>query len=146
LIIGDGPQRQNLEQLSRRLGVQDRVTFTGFRNDQQKYPLLQSSDLFVLVSEHEGFGLVYLEAASQGLPIVAGTVGGQRDFLTHGETGWLVDPNDIPALTHALSSLATQPKLRQHMGQQALTVARRYTIEPVSDAYLKVLYDLLNTA
>jgi glycosyltransferase involved in cell wall biosynthesis len=104
--------------------------------------ILRDADIFALVSEHEGFGLVYLEAASQALPIVASTVGGQLDFLEHGRTGWLVPPGDVPRLAHALGALATQPALRQWMGRQSLAVSRRYHIDRVADTYLALFEDV----
>ena len=103
--------------------------------------MLRAGDVFALVSQHEGFGLAYLEAAAQGLPIVAGTIGGQVDILEHGRTGWLVQPGNVPRLAHALGTLATQPALCRWMGRHALAMAQRYHIAAVADSYLQVLHD-----
>lgn len=142
IIIGDGPEHPRLHKLITQLGLTDRVQLAGYVSDAEKLAWLRQADIFALVSEHEGFGLVYLEAAAQGLPIVAGVVGGQTDFLRHGGTGWLI-PHDNPArLTAALGSLVSQPGLRTWMGQQALQMSQRYHISCVADAFLQVLYDV----
>lgn len=143
-IVGDGPERSPLEQLITTLGMEDRIELSGYISDAEKQAVLCNADIFALVSEHEGFGLVYLEAASQGLPIVAGTVGGHLDFLKHGQTGWLVPPNDVLYLAQALGTLATQPALRHWMGQQAFKVAQQYEIAHVADVYIEVFHDAQN--
>ena len=142
VIVGDGPQRVALEQTVAALGLCERVELPGYVSEAEKLEILRGADIFALVSEHEGFGMVYLEAASQALPIVASTVGGQLDFLEHGRTGWLVPPGDVPRLAHALGTLATQPALRQWMGRQSLAVSRRYHIDRVADTYLALFEDV----
>lgn len=141
-IIGDGPEQPRLQQLIMQLGLNQQVQLMGYVSDEEKLALLRRADIFALVSEHEGFGLVYLEAAAQGLPIVAGLVGGQTDFLSHGQTGWLVPHNNPPQLTRALAALVTQPLLRAWMGRQALQMSQRYHVACVADSFLQVLHDL----
>jgi len=146
VVIGDGPDRAALERQITKLGLTNRVQLLGYVSDDQKLAALRAADIFALVSEHEGFGLVYLEAAAQALPIVAGTVGGQLDFLEHGRTGWLVPPGDVEALTHALMSLATQPELRHQMGQNALSITRHCHITDVASAYIEVFHEVQYSA
>ncbi len=143
VLLGDGPERARLAALSQSLGVADRVEFRGYVTEAAKLAALRAADVFVLVSEHEGFGLVYLEAAAQQLPVVAATVGGQVDFLVHGHTGWLVAPGDVRQLAQALATLITQPALRQWMGANAAAMAARYHIDPIAATYLQVLHDLI---
>lgn len=138
-IIGDGPEQARLQHLVNELGLAERVDLLGYVDEAAKLALLRQADCFALVSEHEGFGLVYLEAAAQGLPIIAGTVGGQVDFLRHGTTGWLVAHDDPEGLRAGLLALINQPQLCAWMGQQALDMAQAYQIERVADRFLEVL-------
>jgi len=102
VLLGDGPERENLQGLAKELGIQDRVNLRGFVTDEIKYQVLSNSDVFALVSLHEGFGIVYLEALYCGLPVIAANEGGQLDLLEDGKTGRLVPVGDVGALTKAL--------------------------------------------
>ena len=106
LVIGEGPERANLEAQARELGIAERVQFRGFVAEETKYQLLAAADLFVLPSLHEAFGLVYLEAMHCGLPVVATVPGGHEDFLSDGRTGFLVPRDDAGALLRAMERLA----------------------------------------
>jgi glycosyltransferase involved in cell wall biosynthesis len=108
LLLGDGPLRAQLEQLAGKLALGERVRFAGWRTDVRG--LLPGADLFVLASEWEGFGLVLLEAMAAGLPIVATRVGAIPEVVLHGETGWLVEPQDADALADAVSSALRSPE------------------------------------
>jgi glycosyltransferase involved in cell wall biosynthesis len=86
LLIGNGPQEATLQELAQRLNVAERVRFLGWVSDEDKFTALASADVFVSTSQHEGFGLMYLEAMACGLPVVTYDNGGQTDFLQDGET------------------------------------------------------------
>jgi glycosyltransferase involved in cell wall biosynthesis len=105
ILLGDGPERENLEALATNLGIGDRVHLKGFVSDELKYQVLSNSDVFALISLHEGFGVVYLEAMYCGLPVVAADQGGQIDILSDGETGRLVPIGDRSAIARSLSEL-----------------------------------------
>ena len=83
IVVGEGPERESLQQLSANLGLQNKITFTGYISDEDKWRLLQASDLYVMPSrvrpedQHEGFGIAFLEAAACGIPSV-GTNRGAR--------------------------------------------------------------------
>ncbi len=139
VVLGDGPERQALTELITEQGLTEYVQLRGYVSEAEKLAALRAADVFALVSEHEGFGLVYLEAAAQALPIVAGTVGGQVDFLEHGRTGWLVEPKDVTHLSHALAALCSQGKLRRYMGNNACAVARNYHVRHTAPLYLHSL-------
>ena len=115
LVIGDGPQRAQLESLAQRLGIADRVYFLGNRTDVPR--LLQAMDVFVLPSEWEGMPNAALEAMATGLPVVATAVGGTPEVVVDGVTGLLVPPRNSEALAQAIAQLLADPELRRRMGQ-----------------------------
>jgi glycosyltransferase involved in cell wall biosynthesis len=141
ILLGDGPERENLKTLATSLGIGDRVHLKGFVSDEIKYQILSNSDLFTLISLHEGFGVVYLEAMYCGLPVIAADQGGQVDILTDGETGRLVPIGDKDATTQSLRDLLENGQFARRAGDynrqrfqdfSISNLARRY--EDVFDA------------
>lgn len=128
-LISDGPERNRLESLAGDLGIADRVTFAGFVEEERKQQLLAASDMFVLASEHEGYGLVYIEAMHHGLPVIASHDGGQEDFLSDGETGMLVPRGEVVPLAAAIRRLAGDAALRARIGERNVAIARRTSID-----------------
>lgn len=116
LLIGDGPLVDSLRERAKRLNVAGQVRFLGMVDDAAKFELLSISDLYVSASQHEGFGLVFLEAMASGLPIVCYDRGGQRDFLSDGRNGHLVPVNDLAALVERCRRLIDAPTLREEIG------------------------------
>ncbi len=123
-LLGDGPERDNLAAQAKQLGIADRVHFAGFISGERKHQYLAASDMFVLASEHEGFGLVYLEAMHVGLPVIAAKIGGQTDFLVEGETGMLIDGGQVQPLKAAIRRLAGDPELRRRLGARNVEIAK----------------------
>lgn len=123
-IVGNGKQshyRKKLEKLIEQSDVT--VKLMGNVNDDELEDLYRQADIFAMTSINyknsvEGFGLVYLEASSCGLPVVAHHVGGVPDAVINEQTGLLVPPGDLPALTHAFQRLIQDPKLRRELGEQ----------------------------
>jgi len=103
-VVGDGPQRSQLEQRAQALGINDRVQFRGMLGRTAVRDALWNAHAFVLSSLHETFGVVLLEAMATGLPVVATASGGPEDLVTP-ETGLLVPPGDTDALADALATL-----------------------------------------
>ena len=143
VVVGDGPELNNLQTLAQKLNIANRVHFRGFVSDELKYQLLSHADLFVLPSLHEGFGLVYLEAMQCGLPIIATKIGGQEDFLQDGKTGLLVKPNDPLALRDAIVKLVEQKDLRELIRKYNSVLVQDYTVEKCAQKFEKVLKDTL---
>jgi len=106
-LIGNGPDRRQFEQLAAQTPWGDRIHFEGFQPDPQRY--LQSTDIFVLASRREPFGLVLAEARAAGCAVVASDVDGIPEVLEHGRTGWLVPPADSEAIAQALTALLQDP-------------------------------------
>jgi glycosyltransferase involved in cell wall biosynthesis len=112
IVVGTGPQKQELEELAARLGVAERIRFLGWVSEDDKFAALASADVFVSTSQHEGFGLMYLEAMACGLPVVTYDNGGQTDFLRDGETGGVIPVNDLAAFEGSLRRLLADEALR----------------------------------
>lgn len=146
LLLGDGPERGALEALAAARGLERRVVFKGFVDEDEKQTLLRAADIFALPSLHEAFGLVYLEAMQAGLPIVATRPGGQEDFLEEGVTAHLVDAGDPAALTAALARLVRDRAARRRMGEAAAAVAASFTAAAAARRYEAVFARLVQSA
>ena len=105
VIVGDGPQREELAELANRLGVMQRVVFVGAVASERVQPLLRQADAFVLNSETEGFPHVVLEAMAAGVPVVATKTGGTQEVVRDGHTGLLVPVGDQKGLIGAIVAI-----------------------------------------
>lgn len=114
LIVGDGELREELERLTHDLGLDRQVRFLGRREDTAD--IYHALDVFVHPSLWEGFGLVFLEAMSFSLPIIAAKVSAIPELVQDGETGLLVPPENIPQLVKAMTWMIEHPKERKRMG------------------------------
>ncbi len=124
VIAGDGPLRDYLTRVARSVGVERDVVFVGEVADEDLTDLYLSSDVLVLLSREsaseggaEGFGIVSLEAAACGKPVVAGRSGGLVDSVSDGETGILVDPLDTGAAAEAIVSVLQDATLARRLGE-----------------------------
>jgi glycosyltransferase involved in cell wall biosynthesis len=143
VLIGDGPLRADLEQLAASLGVADRVLITGWVERPRDYmPVL---DLVALPSRFEGFPLVALEAMLASRPLVATDVQSIPEAVEDGVTGFLVPPDDVGALTGALTeALSDRPRLEE-MGRRARARAlERFTAPTMARSYEALYRRLLN--
>jgi len=133
VVVGDGSLRSELERLTDREGVRDAVRFLGTVPDGERDAALKRAHVFAMPSRlptggigGEGFGIVYLEAAAHGLPVVAGNVGGALDAVVDGETGLLVDPEDPAAVAQAISGLLRDPERAAALGAAGARRARQF--------------------
>ena len=123
VIIGDGPDRGELETLAAGLGLADRVFFRGAQSPTVVRRELERSHVFVqhsldLNGWYEGFGVSLAEAAAMGLPLVASRCGGIMDQVVDGQTGFLVDQHDVDGMAKAMQRLGQDPQLRRRFGQE----------------------------
>ena len=114
VLAGDGPSRAQLEALAADLGVAERVTFLGIRDDVDE--VLRASDILVLPSRTEAFPNVVLEAMATGLPVVTTDVGSVREIVADGENGWIVPKENVDALTEKLVDLLDDPDKARRFG------------------------------
>jgi glycosyltransferase involved in cell wall biosynthesis len=115
LVVGDGPLREELLDLSEHLGVSERVRFLGYRTDSRA--LMEHMDVLVVPSLTEGSPLIVLEAMAASVPVVASAVGGIPDQVRHGREGILVPPDDPDALGEALGALLRDPAYARRLGE-----------------------------
>ncbi len=116
-LVGDGPQRAELQGLADGLGVAAQVDFVGAVAHARVPDELRRFDVFVAASRQESFGVAVLEASAAGVPVVATRVGGLPEVVDPGITGLLVPPDDVPALAQAIAQLLDDADLRQRMGE-----------------------------
>ena len=143
LIAGDGPLRQELEELAKHLGLADRVVFTGYRNDI--LAILASLDLFVMSSRHEGIPVVLLEAMALSKPVVVTAVGGMVEVIESEKSGLLVEAGNPRELARACLRLLENPELRRRIAEEG---ARRVKTEFTRDQQCRrvvALYEQLMT-
>ncbi len=135
LIVGTGPEENLLKEESRKRQLEDRIYFMGQVGEDEKFGILQMSDSYVSTSQHEGFGLVFLEAMACGLPIVCYDCGGQTDFLQDQKTGYLVSLNNLTLFTSRCELLIRNAELRKMIGENNRQCVEEYYIDRCALSY-----------
>jgi colanic acid/amylovoran biosynthesis glycosyltransferase len=139
-FVGDGPRRAALEQLARKLGIADRVTFAGGVGQDDIGRYYEDADVFCLPSFSEGLPVVLLEAMAAGLPVVASRIAGIPELIEHGRSGLLVPPGRADLLADALGTLLVDPGRRADLAAEA---RRRVGSEFDVDASAEQLRELM---
>lgn len=124
VVVGDGPEHAMLTDLAERLGVADRVTFLGYRQDAT--PVLRTMDVLVVPSISEGSPLIVLEGMQAGVPVVASAVGGIPEQITHGREGLLVPAGDPQAIAEAVVRICQTPGLGTTLAAAAIRRVAEY--------------------
>jgi glycosyltransferase involved in cell wall biosynthesis len=142
LIVGDGPQRQKLEQLTGQMNLQQHITFTGFKVDPK--PWFAVIDAFLLSSLSEGTSMTLLEAMAFAKPSVVTGVGGNPEIVVDGQTG-LVTPNqDTDAFADAMLRIASEPALAGKLGEHARArFLDRFTVGVMCAQYQALYQELV---
>jgi teichuronic acid biosynthesis glycosyltransferase TuaC len=142
-IVGAGPEERNLRSLSQKLGVTDIVEFLGLCSRERVRQLMSECDVFALPSWDEAFGIVYIEAMSQGKPVIGCRHEGIEEFATDGETGFLVSPHDIDELTGKIRLLIEDRAMAERVGKAARQhVLMNFTWQKNVDQLMKVYREL----
>ncbi|MBV8562427.1 MAG: glycosyltransferase family 4 protein [Actinobacteria bacterium] len=127
-LVGDGPDREELEQKAHELGVVKRCLFVGYQEDVARF--YDAFDAVLLPSANEGTPVSVIEGLAAGRPVVATRVGGVPDVVRDGVDGFLADVGDTEALARCLAELAADPELRERMGASGRErVLTRYAVE-----------------
>ena len=133
LFVGDGPERVRVQQLAEELGIGERVLFLGKQSSVAE--LLSCSDLFLLPSEHEAFGLVALEAMACGVPVIATRVGGIPEVITDGASGYLADVGDVDTMAEQGIALLADKERWNAASAAARVDAERFGADRVVPLY-----------
>ncbi len=122
LIVGEGPERSNLEKFSREIGVEGKVKFYGRASHQETMNLLRGADIFILNSVYEGLPHTAIEAMSCRVPVVATNIKGTREVVKDGETGLLVSLDNDRELVDKLAQLLKNAELRSRLVENAYSI------------------------
>lgn len=146
-IIGDGPIREKLETMVKKLIVEHVIDFQGFVSEKKLVERYQKADIFVLPSLFEGFGNVITEAMASGLPVIATRVGAIPEIVIDGETGFLVQSKDSVSLADAITKLVVDKNLRKKMGKAGRTrVEKLYSWSKIVEKYVATYLRCLSRA
>lgn len=146
VLVGEGPATADLRARCARLGLEERVEFRhgswdGVRISDQMWAF----DGLVLPSRLEGFPVTIVEAMLAGIPVVATRVGSVEEAVETGGTGWIVEPEDPPALAAAIRELLDDPAAARRMGERARSIAeRRFTLDATIEAYARLYRRVLD--
>ena len=133
LMVGDGPDRQRAENRCRELKICDKVRFLG--KQEQVEEVLSMSDLFLIPSGSETFGLAALEAMSCGVPVVSSNIGGLPEVNIHGETGYLCELGDVESMGECSTKILKDEKLHKTMSKAARKRAEYFEMDRVVGIY-----------
>lgn len=136
LFIGDGPERQPAEELSRELGVFDEVRFVG--KQEQMEDILAIGDLFLLPSEYESFGLAALEAMAAGVPVISTNVGGLSEINIPGQTGYMANVGDVIEMSLDALKILKDDKTLKIFKSNSADYAKKYDISNIVPYYEKL--------
>lgn len=136
LMIGDGPERSPMEVLAKELGVQEDVRFVG--KQEQIEEILLVSDLFLLTSEYESFGLAALEAMAARVPVISTNAGGLPEVNIFGETGFTANVGDVDTMTQQAIEILSNNELLEKLREGAYNNAVQYDINNIVPIYEKL--------
>lgn len=142
LLVGDGPERTAIEKLCREIGNCQHVKFMG--KQEAVEDLLSVSDLFVMPSESESFGLAALEAMACRIPVVSTNTGGMPELNVHGHTGFMSDVGDVDDMAAHAIRLLSDPVMHEAFKRNAYEQARRFDIEAILPQYVNYYKEVLD--
>lgn len=141
IVIGDGPDRDKAVNIALNLGVRKQVIFMGKSNDIEK--ILCFSDLFILPSEKESFGLAALEAMAHGVPIISTNTGGLPEVNIHGVSGFLSDVGDTDDMANNALKIFKNKEIHQQFKEAAKSRAKEFDIKNVIQSYESLYKQML---
>jgi len=136
LMVGDGPERHAAEELARELNVIEDVRFVG--KQEQMEEIMAVSDIFLLTSEYESFGLSALEAMASKVIVISTNAGGLPEINIHGQTGFMADVGDVDMMSDYAITILKNEQLLQQMKEQAYQQACRFDISNIIPLYEKL--------
>ena len=136
VIVGDGPEKESLENLCKKKGIDEKVLFVGNSHEVDK--ILCFSDLFILPSEHESFGLVALEAMVCGVPVISSNAGGLPEVNIHGESGYLSDVGNVDEMAKNALKILENNDTHQLFKRKAKENAQRFETKLIVPLYEEI--------
>ncbi|MGB4851529.1 MAG: glycosyltransferase, partial [Ignavibacteria bacterium] len=135
ILIGDGPERSDCERLSRELNIFEDIKFMG--KQDALVELLSVSDIFLIPSQSESFGLSALEAMACGVPVISSSVGGLPELNLHGETGYIAEIGDVERMAKYTIELLTNQKRYDILSKNARKRAEEFSEDNIVPMYEK---------
>ncbi|GHH98206.1 N-acetyl-alpha-D-glucosaminyl L-malate synthase BshA [Neobacillus kokaensis] len=143
LLVGDGPEMTIICRLVRELALEDQVIFLGKQENLEE--LYSISDLMLLLSEKESFGLVVLEAMACGVPCIGTNIGGIPEVIDHGVTGYICEVGDIEEIASKAIKLLEDSVLHQHFSDKSLELVKtKFKSDEIVKQYERIYYRLVN--
>ncbi len=142
-IMGEGNQKENLENLVKKLELENNVKFLGRIPREKTAAYYQEASVFILPSFNEGMSNALLEALASGLPVIVTDVGGTRELITEGKNGFIVPLRDADAIASALKKLLKNPELREKIGAQNRQTAEKISWRKVSEEYIQIYKNII---
>jgi len=133
IMVGDGPERESAEELVCKLGIEEKVVFLGKSNEVDK--ILCFSDLFLLPSETESFGLAALEAMVSGVPVISSNTGGIPEVNIHGVSGYLSDVGDVDTMGANAIEILKEDIVLNQFKQDAKNIAKKFDLDAIVSNY-----------
>ncbi|MDD3819348.1 MAG: N-acetyl-alpha-D-glucosaminyl L-malate synthase BshA [Actinomycetota bacterium] len=142
ILVGDGPELCRIRNMVKGMNLEDKVFFAGVQQDIVS--ILSISDLYMLPSESEGFGLSALEALSCEVPVIGTNIGGLKEVIEEGKSGYTFDPDDIDSMSEAAIKILKNKEVRMKMGTEARKRAKLFDSSVIVPQYLDYYERILN--
>jgi len=139
IIIGDGPEMNNLQAIVRNMGLDRKVYLVGKKSKEDMAVYFAASDMFVLNSGYEGFSHQILEAMAAGVPVIASAMGGNKEVINQGENGFLVRYNDEFNLVEAIKGMHQSPELKSEFMIEGEKTVEKYSLERMINETVELL-------
>lgn len=143
LVVGKDNAENKMKSLTEKLGVHNHFIFWGWQDQAQLIQLYRKSDIFVLPSLTEAFGVVILEAMACGIPVIASNVGGIPEIITDGENGILVPPDDSKILAEVIINLLQDNLFRENLIKNAFTTIKKFDVSIMMNETYKIYSSLI---
>lgn len=138
VVVGDGVDRSRLEMEAEKMGILPSVRFLGRVTGPDLAELYRIGDIFVTASEIETQGIVLIEAAASGLPLVAVDAGAVAEVCKNGKNGYLIRPGDVASMSLAIDKILTDRKLRKQMSEESIEIAKEHSLDNTIDKFLEI--------
>lgn len=138
VVVGDGVDKIRLEKKARELGVDKSVRFLGKIMPPELYEIYRIGDVFVTASEIETQGIVLIEAAASGLPLIAVDAGAVAEVCRNNKNGFLLKPGDTDGIAMAMSVLLSDDELRKKMSDESIEIAKEHSLDRTIDRFIEI--------